>query len=831
MKTQYRCKKEGRKTGVRFSTGADGSPLLNGIDYLEVSSIDQKELTVHFIHNLPGQEKPVPSSGMILTKNNIIINGGVRIKDVHVESISSSNNILTLIVNTPGDFSMYTLRLVASPTESKPPEGFDPELSEIDFSFKINCPNEFDCKSSTICPPESILEPNIDYLAKDYVGFRRLMLDRLSVIMPDWKEKNPADLGIVLVELLAYAADQLSYYQDAVATEAYLGTARKRISVRRHVRLLDYPMHDGCNSRVWITLGVSDEADGLMLPGPSEKEKRAGTRLLTRIDMPPGTFHHDDFDKALGAGALVFETMHNITLREAHNEMHFHTWGDERCCLPKGTTQATLKNIGDKLKNLTIGDVLIFEEVRGQSSGRVEDADPAHRHAVRLTNVKFTEDLLFSENPDVPGGPQRMRVVKIQWAAEDSLPFPLCLHKVEDSKHPGIKQPVSVVRGNVVLADHGYTIIGEELNKAPPRGNYRPKLSFGPVTQQGWVLGQYKNQSVLFDPESSASTSLSQKINTTIPAVRLHENGELWTARRDLLSSDRFAREFIVEMEDDGLAYLRFGDDVLGRRPSVASPLKATYRIGNGSAGNVGAEAIAHVITTQRGITSVRNPMPARGGIDPELIEQVRLYAPQAFRIQERAVTEADYAMAAQRYPGVQKAMATLCWTGSWYTIFIMVDRKGGKPVNMDFKKRLCTFLERFRLAGYDLEIDGPLFVPLDIILTVCVNPGYFCNDVKRVLLETFSNRNLPDGRNGFFHPDNFTFGQSVFLSQIVAAAMKVPGVTWVKPTRFQRWGHDSHRELDEGSIIFGRLEIARLDNDPNYPENGKIEFEMEGGL
>lgn len=33
------------------------------------------------------------------------------------------------------------------------------------------------------------------------------------------------------------------------------------------------------------------------------------------------------------------------------------------------------------------------------------------------------------------------------------------------------------------------------------------------------------------------------------------------------------------------------------------------------------------------------------------------------------------------------------------------------------------------------------------------------------------------------------------------------------------------------GEIDFSRLEIARLDNDPNAPENGKIEFFMEGGL
>ena len=48
-------------------------------------------------------------------------------------------------------------------------------------------------------PPENLPAPLIDYLAKDYGSFRRLMLDRLSVIMPDWTERNPADPQVVKV--------------------------------------------------------------------------------------------------------------------------------------------------------------------------------------------------------------------------------------------------------------------------------------------------------------------------------------------------------------------------------------------------------------------------------------------------------------------------------------------------------------------------------------------------------------------------------------------------------------------------------------------------------
>ena len=83
------------------------------------------------------------------------------------------------------------------------------------------------------------ITPEIDYLAKDFWSFRQLILDRIALLSPGWVERNTADFGMVMVELLAYLGDYLSYYQDAIANEAYLGTARQRVSVRRHARLLD----------------------------------------------------------------------------------------------------------------------------------------------------------------------------------------------------------------------------------------------------------------------------------------------------------------------------------------------------------------------------------------------------------------------------------------------------------------------------------------------------------------------------------------------------------------------------------------------------------------
>ena len=119
-------------------------------------------------------------------------------------------------------------------------------------SFVVDCPSELDCVAEPGPPPPAPPGPELSYLAKDYASFRRLLFDRLAVTMPAWREEHVPDIGVTLVELLAYVGDQLSYHQDAVATEAYLDTARQRISVRRHARLVDYRMHEGCNARTWV---------------------------------------------------------------------------------------------------------------------------------------------------------------------------------------------------------------------------------------------------------------------------------------------------------------------------------------------------------------------------------------------------------------------------------------------------------------------------------------------------------------------------------------------------------------------------------------------------
>jgi hypothetical protein len=876
------CDDERRSATLRNTPNSD-----NGIEFLEVfdreddpPELRQRILFVNFIKPLTSTAQPGA-----LEINNILIEGGERITDVRVTRVTAgaagsppndSPDVLVVEVAKPGDFSTYTLRIVADAARAraqgpdvtdspfrKPPDGFDPVLSAVDFSFKVLCESDFDCRTEQACPPIPVKQPEINYLAKDYASFRQLMLDRIATTAPEWRERNPADFGIALVELLAYVGDYLSYQQDAVATESYLGTARLRSSVRRHARLVDYFMHDGANARAWIHVRVREGMSKFLLQSfrdeKADEIKATGapkifTRFFTRVKDTPKVLAIDSpaYRKALDARPQIFEPLHDLPLFAEHNEFRFYTWGARECCLPKGATRATLRG---SFPELQPGFMLILTEVLGPQTGNAADADPAHRHAVRLRKVTLTEDPVGGQF-DEPATNDVVPLTEIEWHAEDALPFSLCVCSlVETDFFPD----VSVALGNVVLADHGLHVEGEPLPEVPPANpsltkvevragdrcedtqieptpqRYRPRVSGAPVTQSA----PYD----FADISISASAALKWDVRKLLPVLSLDEEGvlERWRPRRDLLSSGAGRREFVAETENDGVTYLRFGDDRFGSRPAEDARLTASYRVGNGHAGNVGAESLVHVASNDPAvvtdlanspIVSVRNPLAASGGVDPESLERVRQDAPEAFRTQERAVTTDDYAEMARTRCGteVQRAAATMRWTGSWHTVFVTVDRFGGRRGDEEFEKGLRRCLERYRMAGHDLEVDAPRFVSLEVEMVVCVKRGYLTSDVKRALLAKFSNGTQSNGERGVFHPDNFSFGQTVFASTLYAAAQAVEGVDSVDITVFQRQGDDATSGIEDGRLDFGRLEIARLDNDPDFPEHGVFKLDMKGG-
>ncbi|MGA5316899.1 putative baseplate assembly protein [Streptomyces pseudogriseolus] len=920
---------------------------LAGIESVSVGA-DRRSLTVLFFGTLPEG----------LDGHSFRIEGGRGDHGIRVVSVTGTEdpaNCLTLELDRPGEEFDYRLHALG--------QGFDRCYDSHAFSFRQAAPETAPPKPADGTGPlPPYPAPAIDYLAKDYASFRRLLFERLALTMPEWTERHAPDLGVTLVELLAHVGDQLSYQQDAVATEAYLDTARLRTSVRRHARLVDYPMHDGCAARTFVCVETSEQLtlrpDDLAFTAfPPDRIPQTGAVLPAEL---------------LTAGhPLVYRPLERrtVVLRPEHNSIGLWTWGDQDHCLPAGTTRATLLDARPRDKGtdrpllLAPGDVIVLEEIADPWTGSKADRDPSHRQAVRLTKVTRNSDALYDT-----------KVLDVEWADEDALAFPL---RVTARCGPDRDTAnVAVARGNVVLVEHGIentwcpgsrpetvegpAVCGSEQSRPGavpahtdrrsvpiPEGTQvtraepypRPadvsagqsrqlsqlaarararladmRQSDGPLSSAdlrfletlfepgllyelrgdrssrlgltsflrrfdeylerklrrlealaararsgyvldpadtGWELAQTWGQDApwLIDPDNPAlhgpaSAALRPDPREALPAVRIRatgSGGEAWTPRRDLLASGPRDCHVVGETDEAGRLNLRFGDGRSGAAPLPGEELLASYRTGGGRAGNVGSEAINRIAsrsTSLDGVTRVRNPLPATGGVDPEPVAQVRLAAPRGpYRKLLRAVTAEDYETLAGRHPGVQRAAAVLRWTGSWYEADVALDAQGTSDPPDGLSQDVRLALHRFRRIGHDVVTGPARRVPLDVALTVFVDPDHLAGHVRQALLRALRPGPRPGGGRGFFDPDVLTFGTPVRASALVAAAAGIPGVRHVQVTRLRRLhrfpgsGAGPGPDVPPSGVLRLRpLEIARLDGDSTRPENGWLTLDLRGG-
>ena len=805
------------------------TPGLNALDYVEVPGPTGcgSQLALTFLKS---------AQSLALTPANIRLTGDTTLNATGIQpSTSDDPNTMVVQLDASGDFSPYTLTLVTSSTNSDPPSGIDPQLNSATFSFKADCPTPVDCMQTACCPSTLASPPDIHYLARDYDRFRQAMLDRISVLVPGWMETHEADPGITLVEALAYAADRVSYLQDAINTEAYIGTARSRISLRRHARLVDYQVSEGANARTWACVTVEI---------PNIKVCRHTKFYPLVPGVPPAVDPNEQVyaaSKLTASSGPVFESMEEIELYPEQNRMDFYAWGGGQCCLPAGATQATLTGLPPlgAYSSLKAGQVLIFEEVLGPHTGDAADADPTHRWAVRLASASTTD---CSGKPLVdPVNPSAL-LTSITWADEDALPFPICISSITNAGEP--IAGVSVARGNVIAVDQGEWTKDEPLGKVP--GNPASPVSgigCNCSVIPGAAVSRPRFEPVLgnqpltfavpyaFAQSPSASSFLAPDVSRAVPQIRVKsDDGQKWQPTEDLLSKGAEDCYFIPEIEWDGTAHLRFGDGTYGAAPETGAAFTARYRTGSGAAGNIGRDSLAHILMPgSAGITGVRNPLAAAGGTDPETMQHIVQVAPFAFQSQLRCVTAADYGVQAAKLSGVSQALGTLRWTGSWYSAFVSVAPNG--PWSATLASQVRTRLNKLRMMGVDLVVEETVFVGLNIGLEICVLPGFFRGDVYAALWKLLVTGDACSGQAGLLSEGNFQFGQTVYASPIIAAAQSVAGVASVRLATFARMDRPQPANATPPmQLTMAAAAIPCCDNDPNHADRGSLTLTMDGG-
>lgn len=798
----------------------------NGIDYVEVASPDQTTLRVHFLNEVPislGTESGSPPSPG--TAPTVTITGGEVITSVPVLPIDEATDwgtddqarpVLTVRVKARGDFSTYELRLVS--------DDLDPFFATVPFSFKANCPSDFDCQqSATHCPPPETLDVPIDYLAKDFGSFVRALSEFSAQRYPAWLERSEADVGMVVMELIAAIGDELSYYQDRIAGESFLGTATQPRSLLHAARLVDYEPAPATTASVLLQLDVDSTTTAITTPVRCQAPAAGGGL----IDFEVG---HGLADRSTGELSPInypVAASWNRYRADGTANLQPYWWDESQRCLPAGSTSFDIYGhgfglgAGQQLLIDTAGSTSADPPVReivttGPAASELKDpvfdvdvtrvwlaapttADHDLTRTVYAGNlVPATQGLRTTETFTIPGdvvnpppGPVTALVrFGANWTPQDPTPdYCYCLNN----------GPLAWLGGTIDDADTAV--------RATPEIVLTP-----PWTWVRWLLDA--------DPDAAAFTLTPERYSPVLTASRYQSPGQT-------------ARHTWFDYDGGNGTTIRFGNGTFGALPTPGQTFQVLYRVGGGTVGNVAADAITIVVpgTAGGGVLSCTNPFPATGGTDAETPQQIRDRAPQAFAAKPlRVVRPADYVAAAETLPWVQQAGTTFRWTGSWLTVMSAADPVATEQPTPDEVGRLTDLLNRRRLAGYESYVLAPRYMSVDLHITLCAHPSYFAADIEAAVLAALRPGPGPGGAVGFFDHTRWGFGAPLESSALLTAVQGCTGVAGVSQVLLRQRGVQITWTALPETLTVGSDRILRVDDDPSRPEAGSLKVTVKGG-
>ena len=725
--------------------------------------------------------------------------GQVQVTDI---AAGTDSEVLQLTVAPIGDYSTYRL------TIEHP--AFDPLLSELPFKFRPGC-FSIDCApdwESGEAPGET---PPIDYLAKDFDSFRHVMISAMAQRVPGWRATSAADFDQTLLELFSAAADELSDYQDRVMNEAYLGSARKRVSLARHARLVDYHLHQGNQATTWLVIEAADPADGTLPAGfPAwTGEETADEESQVFLGVGETRIHH------LLSRLDLYDWSGAVTGLEAGST--------EADVILSESTSAAADTVEALIRDGEITQLLIQEHLN-PATGREAGRDPRKRQLLQLL-------------PGEDGAERRQDPVTsafylhLRWREEDALEQAYCFRV---STPDGTVGEVSAFHGNLAVVSHGLPVATDFLESGSQLADETQRHFERSDEEKRGAVCRLPERPLAYR-ETPPGGEIEPRSTLAVTVEQADGTLDEWDERISLIhsdDSDENGGHFIVETDEEGRSLLRFGNGTNGKRLPADAIVHTGYQIGLGLDGNVGADAIVNLDTSFDPLldsATVWNPFDVTSGRAPEPAAEAIRNAPEAFRARQlRAVTLEDYVRRAEELPEVSRAAARYAWTGSWRTVRISIDPVGGVTLDDELIAQLHRHLDAVRLIGEDLEIRPPRFVPLDITVAVCLRPDVWRDDLEFVLEQEFSDGYTPDGRRGFFHPDDWTFGQALHASQIAGRIHAVPGIEHIQSIKMRRFNGGTAGDAD--TIEAAANEILLVENDPDHMERGLIVFFLDGG-
>jgi hypothetical protein len=305
----------------------------------------------------------------------------------------------------------------------------------------------------------------------------------------------------------------------------------------------------------------------------------------------------------------------------------------------------------------------------------------------------------------------------------------------------------AVLLGNVALASHGETVADEVL------GDGDASAAF-----QKFELQKHPLTYIPSAKPGGAESTLQVKVNNI-----------LWTGVPSLFGRRPVDPVYTTRIADDGTVTVGFGDGRSGARlPAGRGNVAVDYRVGVGLDGRVAAGALRTPLDLPIGLKSVTNPAEARGGADPESIEQARENAPTTVRTFGRAVSLRDFEDLVRSSGEIAKALATWVWNREARAVHLTIAAQEGQLFTASDLTRHHASLNTQRDPNHDLFLDN--YVPVYIVVkaTVRVESSFIASKVGDAAMTALLNA---------LSFDSLQFGQPIALSDIYAVLQQVEGI------------------------------------------------------
>ena len=751
---------------------------------------------------------------------------------------------------------------------------------------------------------------SLKYRIGTFSTFRQAMLDyitRYSVTNPSpgdpsqtltLTSRSSDDYGVAMLELWAYVCDILTFYQQAIANEAYLRTATQPSSLSRLANLLGYRPAPAIGASVNLALLVSKGATAIVPTGLQSQSvpdlgkqpaifETSSSLTASAADNQPvllspqvsllldgsGILLVDDsanpivkgsrilwFDDSAGfisqqqVSAVTPQTIGKLVewrgslgsisadskrayrlgrtfrcfganapvnyLSVSLDSSNQPQWTASKTCFRhlEGVPATSPLWLDSVYSGLSIGSPmlleyndgsgaqLVFSTIAGVSNSSVT-VGPVSGNSTGVTlasgSLPSEADLRYVTAYELLGAP--LVFASIGFAG--SYPPPAQSINVLDATglsdgtmlalSSGANGDVSVVSGlPLAITDGGVTLAYRVSLKSALSNSYDPastqlyanvvaatqgktqplEILGSADASQCWQEFSLKGNPVTYVPNAAGEHGVASTLQVFV-------NDVAWTEVDSFYARNPSDQIYVTRVGDDGTVFVRFGDGITGQRPPTGDRnIKALYRVGAGSNGNVGIGKITTLLKTPPGLQSVTNPVPAVGGADAESPDRIRENAPVSVLTLNRAVSLRDYEALALTYRdgAISKARASWANFNDKRGVALTLAGAGGLPIGQ-LAQPLRDFLDQHRDPNIPLSISDVRLVFFTFRAIVHVATGYLQSAVKA---SAEASLGVDDGA-GYLSYSALQIGESIWRSKLLATLQDAEGVEWVELKEF----------------------------------------------